>query len=52
MTRALLAMDTAACLRVAGDRTGAATTAAGVWARLPRGYREGLIRSRAQLLRQ
>ncbi|MFJ4186786.1 helix-turn-helix domain-containing protein [Kitasatospora sp. NPDC089509] len=50
MTRALLAMDTAACLRIDGDQTGAAEMASGVWDRLPSGYREGLIRSRAELL--
>ncbi|WP_256177918.1 transcriptional regulator [Kitasatospora aureofaciens] len=50
MARALLAMDTAACLRVDGDHAGAAEMAAGVWERLPNGYREGLIRSRAELL--
>lgn len=52
MTRALLAMDTAACLRVDGDQTGAAEMAVGIWDRLPSGYREGLIRSRAELLHQ
>ncbi|MEV7599848.1 helix-turn-helix transcriptional regulator [Kitasatospora sp. NPDC089797] len=52
MTRALLAMDTAACLRVDGDQTGAAAMAVGVWDRLPGDYREGLIRSRAELLHQ
>ncbi|MFD7901694.1 helix-turn-helix domain-containing protein [Kitasatospora sp. NPDC059747] len=52
MTRALLAMDTAACLRIDGDHTGAAEMAVGVWERLPSGYREGLIRSRAELLHE
>ncbi|MGA5820870.1 helix-turn-helix transcriptional regulator [Kitasatospora sp. NPDC094028] len=52
MTRALVAMDTAACLRVDGDHTGAAEMAVGVWQRLPSVYREGLIRSRASLLHE
>lgn len=52
MTRALIAMDTAACLRTEGDPTAAAEMAAGVFDRLPRSYREGLIRSRAEALRQ
>ncbi|MER7952394.1 transcriptional regulator [Streptomyces sp. NPDC096079] len=50
MTRALLAMDTAACLHVDGDPTAAAEMAAGVLDRLPGPYREGLIRSRAEAL--
>ncbi|MEU6483564.1 helix-turn-helix transcriptional regulator [Streptomyces sp. NPDC046887] len=50
MTRALLAMDTAACLRTDGDPTAAAEMAAGVFDRLPAGYREGLIRFRAEAL--
>ncbi|MGW8768254.1 transcriptional regulator [Streptomyces sp. NPDC055815] len=50
MTRALLAMDTAACLRADGDPTAAAEMAAGVLDRLPAPYREGLIRSRAEAL--
>ncbi|NUK14029.1 helix-turn-helix domain-containing protein [Streptomyces lunaelactis] len=52
MVRALLAMDTAACLRVDGDPTAAADMAAGVFERLPTSYREGLIRSRAEVLRR
>ncbi|MFJ7130454.1 helix-turn-helix domain-containing protein [Streptomyces sp. NPDC098101] len=52
MTRALLAMDTAACLWADGDPTGAAEMAAGVFDRLPTSYREGLVRSRAEALRQ
>ncbi|MFJ5726335.1 twin-arginine translocation signal domain-containing protein [Streptomyces sp. NPDC093149] len=47
MTRALLEMDTAACLRIDGDPSAAADTAAGVFARLPDSYRTGLVRSRA-----
>ncbi|MFE6787826.1 serine hydrolase [Streptomyces sp. NPDC057680] len=50
MTRALLAMDTAACLREDGDPTAAAEMAAGVLARLPGPYRDGLVRSRADAL--
>jgi transcriptional regulator with XRE-family HTH domain len=52
MSRALLAMDTAACLGVDGDHAGAADMAAGIWDRLPAAYREGLIRSRAEALHQ
>jgi len=52
MVRALLAMDTAACLRVGGDPTAAADMAAGVFERLPTSYREGLVRSRAEGLRR
>ncbi|MFB6712962.1 MULTISPECIES: hypothetical protein [unclassified Streptomyces] len=47
MTRALLEMDTAACLRIDGDPSAAADAAAGVFARLPDSYRTGLVRSRA-----
>ncbi|MEV7183406.1 transcriptional regulator [Kitasatospora sp. NPDC093102] len=50
MVRALLAVDTAACLHVDGDPTGAAEMASGVWERLPATYREGLIRSRTETL--
>lgn len=50
MVRALLAMDTAACLRVDGDSPAAADMAAGVFERLPVSYREGLVRSRAEAL--
>ncbi|MFG2416712.1 hypothetical protein [Streptomyces goshikiensis] len=52
MTRALIAMDTAACLRVDGDPGAAAAMAAAVYDRLPPAYRSGLARSRAQLLHQ
>jgi hypothetical protein len=38
MVRALLAMDTAACLRVDGDPTAAADMAAGIFERLPASY--------------
>ncbi|GEB57420.1 transcriptional regulator [Streptomyces gardneri] len=50
MTRALVAMDTAACLRTDGDPTAAAEMAAGVLDRLPVAFREGLVRSRAEAL--
>ncbi|WP_406501550.1 helix-turn-helix domain-containing protein [Streptomyces sp. NBC_01590] len=47
MTRALLEMDTAACLRIDGDPGAAADAAADVFTRLPDSYRTGLVRSRA-----
>ncbi|MFJ3520691.1 MULTISPECIES: hypothetical protein [unclassified Streptomyces] len=50
MTRALIAMDTAACLRVDGDPSAAEAMAAAVYDRLPPAYRSGLVHSRAQLL--
>ncbi|MFE6186519.1 twin-arginine translocation signal domain-containing protein [Streptomyces sp. NPDC056465] len=50
MTRALLALDTAACLNIDGDHREAATMAAGVWDRLPVEHRSGLIRARATVL--
>ncbi|MFD6913541.1 hypothetical protein [Streptomyces virginiae] len=50
MTRALVAMDTAACVRVDGDPGAAAAIAAAVYDRLPAAYRSGLMHSRAQLL--
>ncbi|MFE5614166.1 transcriptional regulator [Streptomyces sp. NPDC056524] len=52
MTRALIAMDTAACLRSDGDPTAAADMAAGVFEQLPSSYRQGLIKSRAETLLQ
>ncbi|MFK0222987.1 hypothetical protein ACIQWN_32980 [Streptomyces vinaceus] len=52
MTRALIAMDTAACLRVDGDPGEAAAMTTAVSDRLPRAYRIGLVHSRAQLLHQ
>ncbi|MEV7087567.1 transcriptional regulator [Streptomyces sp. NPDC093085] len=51
MTRALIAMDTAACLRLDGDPAAAAQMAADIFGRLPAPFRDGLIRSRAELLR-
>ncbi|MEV6201513.1 transcriptional regulator [Streptomyces sp. NPDC051771] len=48
MTRALLTLDTAACLHTDGDPAEAAAIAAATLDRLPTGYRQGLIRSRAQ----
>ncbi|MFF8789182.1 twin-arginine translocation signal domain-containing protein [Streptomyces sp. NPDC015125] len=50
MTRALLALDTAACLRIDGDHREAATMAARVWDRLPAEHRSGLIRARSTTL--
>ncbi|MEU3668362.1 hypothetical protein [Streptomyces virginiae] len=50
MTRALIAMGTAGCLRVDGDPGAAAEMAAAVYDRLPPAYRSGLVHSRAQLL--
>ncbi|GGS29482.1 hypothetical protein Snoj_25880 [Streptomyces nojiriensis] len=50
MTRAPVAMDTAACLRVDGDPGAAATMAAAIYDRLPPAYRSGLVHSRAQRL--
>ncbi|KKZ72148.1 transcriptional regulator [Streptomyces showdoensis] len=50
MTRALIAMDTAACLRADGDPGAAADMAAAVLDRLPESYRHGLVRSRVELL--
>jgi len=50
MARALLAMDTAACLRADGDPSAAADMAAAVFDRLPGSYRQGLVRSRAESL--
>ncbi|MFF2926630.1 transcriptional regulator, partial [Streptomyces celluloflavus] len=52
MTRALIAMDTAACLRLDGDPSSSAEMAAGIFDRLPAPYRDGLIRSRAEVLHQ
>ncbi|MFE6713897.1 transcriptional regulator [Streptomyces sp. NPDC057695] len=50
MTRALVAMDTAACLRIDGDPSTAAEMAAEVFDRLPIPYQGGLIRARAKAL--
>ncbi|MER5890441.1 hypothetical protein ABT160_41995 [Streptomyces sp. NPDC001941] len=52
MTRALISVDTATCLRNDGAPSAAADMAAGVYDRLPVAYREGLIRSRTQALHQ
>ncbi|MFC9602429.1 transcriptional regulator [Streptomyces niveus] len=52
MTRALIAMDTATCLRLDGDPSSSAEMAAGIFDRLPTPYRDGLIRSRAAALHQ
>lgn len=50
MTRALLALDRAACLHAEGDPSPAASTAADVLERLPAPYRSGLVGSRAAAL--
>ncbi|MEW1700338.1 helix-turn-helix domain-containing protein [Streptomyces sp. NPDC091278] len=50
MTRALLALDTAACLHIDGNHHEAAAMAAGVWDRLPVEHRSGLVRARATVL--
>ncbi|MER8234322.1 helix-turn-helix domain-containing protein [Streptomyces sp. NPDC094049] len=47
MTRALLSLDIAACLRTDGDHSEAAHTAATVWSHLPPAHRSGLVRARA-----
>ncbi|MFJ2111250.1 MULTISPECIES: hypothetical protein [unclassified Streptomyces] len=52
MTRALLAMDAATCLRKDGDHTASADMAVDIWQRLPEGYLDGLVRSRAEALHQ
>ncbi|MFF1834172.1 transcriptional regulator [Streptomyces sp. NPDC058231] len=48
MSRALLRMDTALCLRVEGDPSAAADMAVETFERLPTSYRTGLVRSRAE----
>ena len=50
MTRALLAIDAAACQRADGDLLAAADMAAEVWQQLPAAYRDGLVRSRTEAL--
>ncbi|MFF0413423.1 hypothetical protein ACFYUY_23670 [Kitasatospora sp. NPDC004745] len=50
MTRALLALDEAACRRIEGDHDAAADPAARVWTDLPVLHRSGLVRSRATVL--
>ncbi|MER5358618.1 helix-turn-helix domain-containing protein [Streptomyces sp. NPDC002785] len=50
MTRALLTMDTAACLAADGDPGAAAAMAAESFAQLPPSYRSGLVRYRATAL--
>ncbi|MFF4647749.1 transcriptional regulator [Streptomyces sp. NPDC001389] len=52
MSRALIAMDRAACLATDGDLGGAVQMAVGVLEQLPNSYRRGLVRSRAELLQQ
>ncbi|MFF9635819.1 twin-arginine translocation signal domain-containing protein [Streptomyces bacillaris] len=52
MTRALIAVDRAACVRSDGDPTTAAALAVDAWSRLPMAYRDGLVRSRMDALCQ
>lgn len=52
MTRALLALDEAACRRHDGDHQGAADLALLVWSSLPAVHRDGLIRSRSEGLQR
>ncbi|MFF7157956.1 transcriptional regulator [Streptomyces sp. NPDC008139] len=52
MTRALLEMDAAICLRTDGAPAAAADKAVAIWKRLPEAYRDGLLRTRAETLRQ
>lgn len=52
MTRALVAVDGAACVRADGDPTTAADLALDVWRQLPSAYRGGLVRSRVESLCQ
>ncbi len=51
MTRALLALDTAQCLRADRDPQGAVDMAIGVWTHLPVGFRTGLVHTRVETLR-
>ncbi|WP_033309244.1 transcriptional regulator [Streptomyces iakyrus] len=51
MTRALLALDLAQCLRIDKDPQGAADMATDVWNELPTGFRTGLVQTRAEALR-
>ncbi|MEU7399320.1 MULTISPECIES: hypothetical protein [Streptomyces] len=51
MTRALLALDHAQCLRIDKDPQGAADMATDVWNELPTGFRTGLVQTRAEALR-
>ncbi|MGY3683190.1 hypothetical protein [Streptomyces sp. TE33382] len=50
MTRALIAVDGAVCVRADGDPTVAAGLAIGAWIGLPSAYRDGLVRSRVEAL--
>ncbi|MEU1409883.1 hypothetical protein ABZ471_48240 [Streptomyces sp. NPDC005728] len=50
MTRALLALDNAQCLLAGRDPQGAADMATEVWQHLPKGFRTGLVRTRAETL--
>ncbi|MFF1690788.1 transcriptional regulator [Streptomyces sp. NPDC058254] len=50
MTRALLGLDEALCLRSDGDHAAASEKALTIWDKLPTGFRSGLVRTRADLL--
>ncbi|MGW7311312.1 transcriptional regulator [Streptomyces sp. NPDC054835] len=50
MTRALLGLDTAACLHPDGDQAEAAAMAVKVWEGLPAKHHSGLVRTRANAL--
>ncbi|MDT0494085.1 helix-turn-helix domain-containing protein [Streptomyces sp. NPDC012600] len=52
MTRALIAVDRAACVRADGDPATAADLAVNAWVQLPAAYQDGLVRSRAESLCQ
>ncbi|MFD3970643.1 helix-turn-helix domain-containing protein [Streptomyces cyaneofuscatus] len=52
MTRALIAVDRAACVRADGDPVAAADLAVTAWMRLPAAYCDGLVRSRVESLCQ
>ncbi|MEW1578925.1 helix-turn-helix domain-containing protein [Streptomyces microflavus] len=50
MTRALIAVDRAVCVRADGDPATAADLAVSAWLQLPAAYRDGLVRSRVESL--
>ncbi|WP_258044128.1 helix-turn-helix domain-containing protein [Streptomyces sp. SM11] len=52
MTRALIAVDRAVCVRADGDPAVAADLAVNVWRQLPSPYRDGLVRTRVESLCQ
>ncbi|MBA0053629.1 hypothetical protein E0L36_22995 [Streptomyces sp. AJS327] len=51
MSRALLALDHAQCQHIDKDPQTAADTATTTWHQLPKGYQNGLVRTRAETLR-